>query len=219
MEKQLIKKEKPFNYQEWILYHALIIPAGYAACLIVVAVFAFGVFGGNYTDPGTVFSRTVTQIAGGITLGLLVGIMQRKNLRKVIDVTSCWIYSLAAGFAFTELVAGLVFWPLGIDRMQLRAIEGNAFPEAVIFACAGFAAGLLQWFLLRKNFRRSYLWIIASSLGWGVCIGVLFFPYLVPNPFRTAWGMVFIFALGSFLYGIITGNALKRIIRSESINS
>jgi len=156
-------------------------------------------------EGGTHLSQTVMQIAGGAVIGFGTGIYQRSLLRKVFNVSSSWIYTLVIGFAVTELIVCIILWLLELNRYELRFIEFNPLPEALIFACAGLLIGLLQWTILRRYFFRSGYWVLASALGWGICILMTFF---------IGW-VVVAFFLGALLYGAITGTTLMWILQNK----
>lgn len=200
------------KFQFWLYWTLLslgIIPLSYIISLIMVAL-VHGAFGYSMTEGGSYLSQTVMQIAGGAVIGLGTGIYQRILLKKVFNVPSSWIYMLVIGFAITELITCIILWQLEINRYQLRFIELNPLPEALIFACAGLLIGLLQWTILRKHFHRSVYWIIASALGWGICVLIIFLFGLIIKEIA-----VFTFLLGALLYGVITGAVLMWIMQKK----
>lgn len=176
---------------KWSLLSFGIIPLTYLVSLIVVLL-VHGAFGFDQTEGGTFLSQTVMQIAGGSVIGLGTGLYQRAMLKKVFRVSVSWIYSLIAGFAVTELIAGIILGLLGINRYELRFIESDPVPEALLFACAGLITGILQWIILRRFYSESAFWIIASTFGWWVCVFATLF---------SVWA----FLPGALLYGAITG--------------
>lgn len=103
-----------------------------------------------------------------------------------------------------------MLWQLGLNRYELRFIEFRPLPEALIFACAGLIIGLFQWIILRRFFIRSGYWILASTLGWGICILITFFVGLIDKE-----ASLFAFFLGALLYGAITGATLIRILQNS----
>jgi hypothetical protein len=195
----------------WTLLHTLVIPASYVLSLIAVALVHEGIFGFGETEGGTPLSQTLMQIAGGAVIGLGVGILQQQFLKKIFDVSSFWIYAIIIGFVMTELITCIILWQMGRDRWPLRFIEFNPLPEAMIFAAAGLLIGLLQWSVLKKHFTRSVFWIFASTLGWGMCILMIFFAGL----FIKSSISVFTFIIGALLYGLITGATIMWLIQKR----
>lgn len=195
----LIADEKIKFFTSWTLLSFGTIPLSYMISLIV-ELLVHGAFGFNQMEMGTPLSQTLMQIAGGAVLGCGTGLYQKSLLRKLCKVTASWIYTLVAAFVVTELVAGIVFWQMHINRSELRFIEFNPLPESLIFAVAGLLTGLLQWTILRRFFFNSVYWIVASTLGWGICV-------LVTK--LSVWA----FFPGALLYGLITAATLMWILR------
>lgn len=193
-----IKFKKNQFWLNWTLLSLAVIPISYLVSLLVVLL-VHGAFGFNQLEGGTYLSQTVMQIAGGAVLGLGTGIYQRSLLRKIFRAPSSWIYTLVIGFALTELIVCIILWQLNLNRYELRFIEFNPLPEALIFACAGLTTGLLQWLILKRHFSRSVYWILASTLGWGICVLVTLL---------SIWA----FFIGALLYGAITGATLLWIM-------
>ena len=206
------------KYQFWINWTLLsfgIIPLSYMISLIAVAL-VHGAFGFSEMEGGTYLSQTLMQIAGGAVLGFGTGIYQRSLLRKVFNVSSSWVYALIIGFAVNELIICIILWQLGINRYELRVIELRPLPEALIFACAGLIIGLLQWTILRRHFNKSLYWVIASALGWGICISINIL-WTVPFIRNSILATFLVFALGALLYGAITGVTLMWIMKPKGI--
>lgn len=196
-----LKNRRNQFFLNWTLWSFGIIPVSYMVSLIVVLL-VHGAFGFDQTEGGTYLSQTVMQIAGGAVIGLGTGLYQRELLKKVFNVPSSWIYSLVAGFAATELIVCLFLWQLGLNRYELRFIESNPLPEALIFACAGLIIGISQWVILRRYFSRSIYWVFASTVGWGICVLITQISILA-------------FFIGALLYGVITGAALMWVLHKK----
>ena len=208
----LSKQEKFKFWSEWTLLSCGIITLSYIFSLVAVLLVQ-GAFGFGQMDWGTPLSNTISQIAGGAVIGLGTGLYQKSLLRKVFNVSSSWIYTLVIGFAISELIIGVILWQSGLDRMKLRFIEFKPLSETIFFACAGLIIGLLQWTILRRYFSRSIYWVIASTMGWGICI---LMTYLAGFVLKSGFSG-FAFVPGALLYGAITGAALMWIMRSNAV--
>jgi len=195
--------EKIRFFTKWTLLSLGIIPFSYIVSLFAVLV-VHSAFGFNMTEWGTPLSQTLMQIAGGAVIGFGTGVYQSSLLRKLFDVTTSWIYTLVIGFAITELITGIILWKMGLNRGELRFIEFKPVPESVIFACAGLLIGFLQWRLLKRYFYKSGFWIVASILGWGICILITHI---------SVWA----FFAGALLYGVITGVTLMWIMQTRKV--
>lgn len=194
-------REKIHFWLYWTLLSLAVIPLTYLVSLIVVLL-VHGAFGFKQMEAGTHLSQTVMQVAGGAAIGLGTGLYQKFLLKNLFDAKASWVYSLVIGFAATEMVVCLLLWLMGINRYELRFIESNPLPEAVIFAFAGLLTGLLQWRILRGYFRGSFYWVLASALGWGGCILMT----LV-----SVWS----FFPGAILYGAITGASISWMLQKK----
>jgi hypothetical protein len=194
----MTNQEKYRFWVNWTLISTGIIPVSYLAGLIALLI-VHGAFGFNMMEEGTHLSQTLMQIACGAVLGLGTGIYQFSMLKKIFPVSKSWVYTLIIGFAITELIICLILLQLHLNRFQLRFIEGKPLPEALFFACAGLVVGILQWPILKRRFKRSGLWIVASMLGWGVCV----LATIIHE---------FAFIAGALLYGAITGATLMWVM-------
>ena len=210
---------KPFRFWiRWTLVNALIIPLSYLISLIAV-VLVHGAFGFNMQEWGTPLSQTLSQIAGGAVIAIGIGMCQFVLLLKLFEVKLSWVYTLVSGFVLGELITGLILWPLGYNRGELRFIEFNALPEALIFVLIGTITGFLQWFLLKRYFSKSIFWITANGLGWGLCILTMAYGYVFPSLMQdhSILSDLLFFCLGSALYGAITGAALIWVLHKKEI--
>jgi hypothetical protein len=185
----------------WTLGSFVIISFSYLVSLVVVLL-VHGSFGFDMSQGGTYLSQTVMQMAGGAVIGLGTGLYQRSILKDTFKVPSSWVYASVIGFVLTELIVCILLWQLNINRYELRFIELNPLPEALIFAVIGGVVGLLQWRILKPHFYNSAYWIATSALGWGICIVVT----LV-----SVWA----FFIGTLIYGILTATTLLWILQSR----
>ena len=201
------KKEKLIFWSKWTLFSLAFITLSYVISLIAV-LWVHGIFGFTMDEWGTPLSQMLMQIAGGAVIGLGTGIYQKILLQKLFDVKWSWIFFIVKGFVITELITGIILWINGLNRGELRFIEGNSLPESLIFICVGFLTGLFQYPILKKHFHRSGYWIIASAIGWGICILIPYFVGLFIAP-----ASVFGFIPGALLYGAITGATLMWLMR------
>jgi len=135
-----------------------------------------GAFGYSMNDGGSYLSQTVMQVAGGAIIGLGTGLYQWALLKNVFPVSFIWVFALMGGFALSELLICLMLWSMQINRYELRFIEFNPLPEALIFAFAGFISGFFQWMLLRKFFFKQHFLDFSKQPGLGnLCFGNDFF--------------------------------------------
>ena len=156
---------------------------------------------------GSPLLQTMWKIGDGILIGSSIGFIQWRLLRKTYSIPSFWIYLVPAGIIFTELIAGIILWKMGINRGEFSFWENNPLPHAQIAAIYGLVIGLFQLLILRKHFTRSSFWILASALAWGVSI--LITAIKVTDDIF----LLITFIIGILLYGLITGASLMWILK------
>lgn len=82
-----------------------------------------------------------------------------------------WIVLTAAGYTLAMFIIVLVVIRLGIAVLSAGSTTGPPsiwlqIAIAPIFALAGAAAGLCQWFSLRSILPQAGWWILATAIGW-----------------------------------------------------
>jgi hypothetical protein len=198
-------KERFHFWIYWTLLSFVTIILGYVAGGIALLLI-HGAFGFNQNEWGTTLSQTFGNVAEGAILGLAVGLFQRSFLRKLFNVPAFWIYALIIGFVVIELISGIILSQMGINRGEIKFFEyktpGYPPGESLIYAIAGLLTGLIQWPILKRSFSRSAFWLLASTLGWGIC-------------FMITMISVWAFFLGALMYGAITGATLMWVLRKR----
>ena len=109
-------------------------------------------------------SLLITIAFAGLSAGLIIGGGQWLLLRNWFSNGLKWI-----------LPTGLS-WSIGLILVLTLSdwlIPANNIDSAYIWVIAiglplGFLNGIAQWHFIRHYVRNSYLWILASSLGWTV---------------------------------------------------
>jgi hypothetical protein len=194
------------NWMSWTLLGTLIIPI---CCFIglIVELIIHGSFGYTMKDDGNYLSNAIMAIGGGAIFGFGIGTLQKLQLRNYIKLSNLWVLSMIVGFTLAELIAGVILWKFNIYRGLINFLNNDShYTEALIYALAGFITGILQYRLLKPFFKKSYLWVIASTLGWGVCILITYV---------SIWA----FILGASFYSAITGYALYMLMEPKDNNS
>ncbi len=197
-----MKYKKTTFLPNWIILNAIAIFFSYLGSLIAV-VLVHGAFGFGMDDWGTHVSNLLMHVAAAGVLGMGVGLVQWGMINKELKVSFNWMWLLVLGLIIAELLAGILLWQLDVLRGQINLPNAeNHWPETGIFTFAGLIVGFFQWFLIRKRFKRSGLWIVGSMLGWGVCMAVTTL---------SMWA----FVGGVVLYGCTTGIILKIILKNN----
>ena len=171
---------------------------------------------------GPLQSVLAYSVAGGF-VGLLVGLMQWRVLRRRISQSGAWVVASAAGLG----IAGGAGYGLAVLIFGYsRDLEDLASPAAIVgwtlvTACGGAIAGLLQWRVLRSQVRQAGSWVAASTIGWGLSTAAM--GTVVVASFRIVgeanpgilWFLAAILAAGIVL-GVITGAAIVRLLIEPS---
>ena len=159
----------------------------------------------------------------GAFVGLVVGLMQWRVLRRRISQSGAWVTASVAGLG----IAGGAGYGLAVLIFGYsRDLEDLANPAAIagwalVTACGGAIAGLLQWRVLRSQVRQAGSWVAASTLGWGLSAAAM--GTVAVASFRIAgdanpgllWFLGAIVAAGIVL-GVITGAAIARRLLEPS---
>ena len=196
--------------RNWTLLNASFFIIGYIMMLLF-GILMMEITNISMSEWPSPIEQTVWQIGNAILIGGSVGFIQWKMLRKTYSISSSWIYLIPAGMIFTELITGILLWKMGINRGEFAFWEANPLPHALIVTIYGLVIGLIQSPILRKHFSMSAIWIVASTIAWGVSI--LITAIKVSNDIF----LLITFIVGILLYGLITGATLMWILKPKKI--
>ena len=151
----------------------------------------------------------------GLCIGAVVGYSQWFLLRKQIAISGWWGLACAIGLG----VPFIIGVPLDELRLLPHLPGGRILGETIIFIIGGLLSGLLQVPLLRPHFAKAGWWILASSIGWGICflpfslvdpLVLLVTSNMGPIPAAVVTGLLFFVgeAVGLILLGVVTGVCL-----------
>ena len=188
----------------WLVWVSASVAAGVAAALGLL--FLTGL------DPAvTTFYLTALPLAG-----VLMALPQWVALRRYVAAGGMWTLATGVGWALG--------WPAGIflgaalaGAVEAVPLSGSGGMLAIFvgFVVAGIVpgavTGALQWrFVLRGHRVRLGWWTLASIAGMAALGLSLWFSVMSGGSGRLVAG----FAVGTALYGGITGYALLRLLRS-----
>ena len=188
----------------WLVWVSASVAAGVAAAL--------GLLSFSGLDPAaTAFYLTALPLAG-----VLMALSQWLALRRYVGPGGMWTLSTGVGW--------VLGWPAGIllgaalaGAMEAVPLSGSGGILAIFvgFVVAGIVpgavTGALQWrFVLRGHRVRLGWWTLASIAGMAALGLSLWFSVMLGGSGRLVAG----FAVGTALYGGITGYALLRLLRS-----
>jgi hypothetical protein len=137
-------KEVRGSFLGWILANIL----GVAALGALILILPF-----LTTIPGMVASTLI--------IGLPIGLAQWIAIRRLAPISILWIFTISIGLL---LALGILrALPTGdlVDDESIAVLTAG-------FAAMGFTTGLIQWFLLRRQFTKSLVWLLGSTVGIGL---------------------------------------------------
>lgn len=147
----------------------------------------------------------------GLGMGAGVGYAQWLLLRKHIPMSKNWIWFSAAGMGIPFIILDLLLTKSFTYKMPLGVVLG------------AILVGFLQFRLLKRYSEKANSWIWSSIAGW--TLGVLAVltidytkqlpPYLSSN-LLLAFINLLLILLGGIILGVITGIALKKIVKEEA---
>lgn len=150
------------------------------------------------------------QFLVGAGMGTGIGLMQARVIRSMLHKSSLWILSCVVGLGAPFLLT------------DLSKVFGWNLPYSLPMAIAlgGLIVGIWQALMLRSRFRKTGLWIVASTLGWTLAAGTsAIADSSRMRAIRGIWGAVAylgIVAAGGLVLGIVTGPCLAWMIRDDS---
>lgn len=106
----------------------------------------------SYRMPGVISTITI-----GVICGLALGALQWLVLRPQMKNAWHWLAATTAGW-------GLGF-PTGVTAASLLGLVGFQF-GILAGMMTGITTGIGQWLVLRKDFKDSGWWILASTFAW-----------------------------------------------------
>lgn len=136
------------------------------------------------------------RIVIGAAIGIAIGVIQMFNLKQYVERANwLWVISSTIGWAITWVVMSenMGYGVLGLGITQFSTVRGSV---------VGLLVGLMQWFLLRNQFRQAYWWLIANIVGWTVGMA------------SSRAGGPFGFVLAGAIAGAITGLLLIWLLRN-----
>jgi hypothetical protein len=137
------------------------------------------------------------KLVSSLLIGLPIGFAQWLALRRIAPISVLWVLTIPIG-----LVIGL----LVVNSPILGGFLGFLDDESVlaltmVTATFGLFVGLAQWLILRGHFEKSLVWVLSSTFGIGLGIGIVLVSNLIDH------GLVSII-LVTIVYALVTGFAI-----------
>jgi uncharacterized protein YjbI with pentapeptide repeats len=141
-------------------------------------------------------------------VSISVGLMQWLVLRHHVRRAGWWVVAAALASAVSGLLLGDPGPPTYPAPYWLHLLLG--LPTTMIFGSV--LAGLVQWWILRRQARWPGLYVVVSAVAWGVALIAAAFAFnrtlfLGMGPALTVWGIVC-----GVVYGAITGLMLTVLL-------
>jgi len=151
------------------------------------------------------------QFFTGTGMGLGVGYMQWRIIRRISIDDKRWIWYSVIGLTIPFLIFDLINLLFGYSL--------GAYMIPVCTGLGGLTTGLLQFRILRASSLRAKLWIFASFVGWvSAALTVLSMDYIrileINNWIGFAINITLILG-GGVVLGFITGLFLRNILERK----
>jgi hypothetical protein len=177
------------------------------------------------SSPLAAAAIAVPRTAGALAVwGVGIGIMQTLLLRGRIAGAFWWPVATASGWAVAGALSGAL--PVtgavtgrGVDIGPL----GFVAVSVVTVLAIGLLSGLFQWVILRHQVERAgwWVWVSAGGIALAILVAALILGlvsalgWLKPEDFPSAqaWGVAG--AAVGLIYGVVSGQALSRLLRPE----
>jgi hypothetical protein len=150
----------------------------------------------------TSLGRSINSGVGSVFIfSVPISLAQWLALRRNARTSILWVLTIPVGILLYLLIYRVI--PDGL--MQFVDDESIAV-ITTDYLLIGFLIGLLQWFLLRRQYSGSALWILGSAIGIGFS-----FWFILATDLINQSGF-FAFIVGVLMYTIITGVILIRLL-------
>ena len=149
---------------------------------------------------GTTLNNPINVVVS-VFVFFVPGLAQWLALRRISHTSILWVLTIPTGILLYLLIYRLIpdgLWQMFDDESLVVLIAP--------FFLIGFLIGLLQWFLLRRQFSSSLLWILGSSIGVGFSLWLILATDLINR------SGILSFIVGVLIYTIITGLILTRLL-------
>jgi hypothetical protein len=164
---------------------------------------------GNISSWGELVSLLGNLFIQTLLLGLFVGFIQYVLLHFHADISAWWIalsgVSYALGTTLGLLITSVDAWRIAPEIFSTQGQTTLLFPLAFVMLIGGGITGIIQVYALKgavtQNKTKLLLWVLATSLAWGLGAFLVSFPWVAHLPFRFQSG------LAGLVIGSITGIA------------
>ena len=131
-----------------------------------------------------------------------ISLAQWIALRRILPTPVLWILTISIGI----LVAFLILEGIPDDFWQVLGDDESIAALTAGYLVVGFAVGLPQWLILRRQLMRSSIWLLGSSIGAGAGLWII----LATDLISRSGAISYIVAVLS--YSLITGLTLAGLL-------
>ena len=149
--------------------------------------------------------RIPGMIVSFLLIGLPIGLAQWIGLRRILKTSIAWIISIPIGILLAFLITRVIpdsLWP-GMDDESIAGLT-------TAYLIVGFAIGLPQWLILRRQLARSSIWLLGSSIAVGASFWLILATDLVNQ------SGVIAYIVGALVYSIVTGLTLSALLATTN---
>jgi hypothetical protein len=152
---------------------------------------------------------SIMSISGIVSSTLIITIpiafAQWIALRRILQTSILWILTIPIG-----LLLGILFnrvIPVGlwqvVDNDSIAALTAGYF-------LIGFAIGLPQWLILRRQLPKSWIWLLGSSIGVVAGFWIILVTDLISQSGISSY------IVGVLVYSIVTGLVLSGLLAYQN---
>ena len=135
-------------------------------------------------------------------MAIPISLAQWIALRRILPTPVLWILTISIGI----LVAFLILEGIPDDFWQVLGDDESIAALTAGYLVVGFAVGLPQWLMLRRQLMRSSIWLLGSSIGAGAGLWII----LATDLISRSGAISYIVAVLS--YSLITGLTLAGLL-------
>ena len=200
---------------------------GWGLWLWWVLASAVGWSAGGYlgSAAGWGLSRDIAIVgygAGAAGGGIAAGLLQWLVLRRQIARASRWVLASTVAGAVIGVVGVALGATLGFSTRWVGGgpettgeTSSGEWALFVLLGLYGTVLGVLQWLVLRRQVARAGWWVLASTVGWPVSIGVGAIGLQAVVAVTHVKLPAVAAALLPAMYGAITGRVLVWLLRER----
>lgn len=168
---------------------------------VLANLLGFGVLGTSALVVLPSFMLIPGIVASTLIISLPISIAQWIALRHILQTSIIWILTVPIGLLLAISINKVIpdgLWQV-VDDESIAALTAWYF-------VGGFAIGLPQWLILRRQLSRSSIWLLGSSIGAGAG------PWLILVTDLINQSGIISYIIGVLVYAIVTGLTLSGLL-------